>query len=288
MPADKQPRSNHGKLAPVRPENYPLWHSWKGDKHVHPNASDGAGGPGNFGSHQPLTLSHTVTAADQARLHPSSPAPLGDEDELKSTGAKAKPAPVVTKDQAAVKILKEKTAYVEIDVEYQIKADSVDSTIDDPADTTLNDNWPDPVFTAPTAGKAGSMTWKGTIEIKTKYKTAKTKDPEDPKKEVPTASGYSCYGRGTKVNDRTAGNITLGFHESCHRADYAKDLNKDYLPVSPELNKDTTLQEFNDEKKRFLREVNEWRQAIIEDSDQNTDEVGHTKSQGGCFKHSPG
>jgi hypothetical protein len=276
-----------GQLAHGSRGTDPVWQSPEGRKPIHPNAPRGGGGPGNFGSQQSLT-SHSVNAGDQLRDHPASPIPLGHGKKPATTGAKAKPAPVVTADQQATNIIKEDGEFVKIDLNYQIKKDEVDGSINSPASTTLNDNWPDPVFTAPSKDKPGSMVWNGTIEIRTRYKWEQIEDPEDPAKKVATASGYSCYGRWTTVADRNDGNITLGFHESCHRADYATSLKSlTGCPPSPILTKDTTKQEFEEMKSEFLKAVNEWREGIINASNNDTDEQGHTKSQGGCFQHNP-
>jgi hypothetical protein len=62
-----------------------------------------------------------------------------------------------------------------------------------------------------------TFTWKGTLSIQTSY----------PANFSPTDT--SAYGRGTGA-DVDAGNVTLGFHESCHRNDYQA-----YIAKSDEL-----------------------------------------------------
>lgn len=65
--------------------------------------------------------------------------------------------------------------------------------------------------------------WKMTIAIQTVYV-----DPKD-------ASRVSCYGRGTTDADVRNRNVTLGFHESCHRADFVTYLTTHPLPALPKL-----------------------------------------------------
>ena len=287
---EPETRCGCGQLSPPEKDKDPLWTATNQSGAVHPESPSGGGGPGAFRGCQPLTT-HTVSASDPFPDHPSSPRPLGHGEPLATTGAKPKPAPVVTADQSPVEILKENQNFVTIDLKYQIMKDVVDGSISSPGQTTLNDNWPDPVFEAPTPGKPGTMKWVGTIEIRTKYKFNEIEHPQDPTKKVATPDGFSCYGRGTTTQDRAKGDITLGFHESCHRADYASSLTSLVgFPLSPELTDQTTAQQFAEEKKTFMEAVTVWRQSIIKDSDKQTDEVGHKKSQvkdKKCFKHNP-
>ena len=69
----------------------------------------------------------------------------------------------------------------------------------------------------------GKFTFKGTITIQTNYAADST------------SSTLSCYGRGTTDADVKNRDITLGFHESCHRADYQDFLKKHALPDPPAM-----------------------------------------------------
>src|SRR5439155_15004300 len=70
----------------------------------------------------------------------------------------------------------------------------------------------------------GKFTFKGTIQIQTNYAADSN------------ASTLSCYGRGTTTSDVANRDITLGFHESCHRADYQAFLKANTLPDAPTMN----------------------------------------------------
>ena len=69
----------------------------------------------------------------------------------------------------------------------------------------------------------GKFVWRGTIEIQTLY--ARGVKPD----------AFSCYGRGTTLGDVRAGNVTLAFHESCHRNDFIAFLKSRPLPEPPNL-----------------------------------------------------
>ena len=67
-----------------------------------------------------------------------------------------------------------------------------------------------------------------TVTIQTRFGTGK---PDDD----------SAYGRGTTPGDIAAGNVTLGFHESCHRKDMISYLTNTPLPAftgKPKMNTD--------------------------------------------------
>ncbi len=57
-----------------------------------------------------------------------------------------------------------------------------------------------------------------TIDIITEYGSG---DPD----------GDAAYGRGTTQSDENAGQVTLGFHESCHRADLLNYFRTEAIPV---------------------------------------------------------
>ncbi len=65
-------------------------------------------------------------------------------------------------------------------------------------------------------GLSNDLAW--TIEIVTQYGSG---DPELD----------SAYGRGTTQADKAAGNVTLGFHESCHRDDLLSYFRSEAIPV---------------------------------------------------------
>ncbi len=100
-----------------------------------------------------------------------------------------------------------------------------------------------------------------TITIQTIY-GAKTK-PKD----------LSAYGRGTTVEDKAAGDVTLGFHESCHRNDYLAYVAANALPTFAGA-KDMTVDDYKAEMQRYYDAVEAYRVAMLADSDVKTDEVG--------------
>lgn len=123
----------------------------------------------------------------------------------------------------------------------------------------------------------GKFVWRGTIEIQTLY--ARGVKPD----------AYSCYGRGTAVGDVRAGNVTLGFHEACHRDDFVAYLKTHPLPDPPPLAVGMTEAQFRQALGDFQEAFNTYFQDMEHDSFTRTDEVGHAKSTwqrtGVCYGH---
>lgn len=271
-----------GQPSSKQQETPTIWHSWKGG-FAHPDAPSGGGGPGSFGQARPLGDAELTGHRDPQFVppHPDAPTPLKGNETPKTTGARPNPAPVQTADENAVELLKKKTALLDVDVKYQVKADVIDSSISGAA-TKFDIPFPD--FSPPdkpNKGDPGTMTWKITIEIGTKYES------EDMR-------GFSsCYGKGTTDSDRKAGDITVGFHESCHRQDYSNYLDNNALPEPPDLKQGMTLNEFNAAQNKFTLAYNDYAPAMRAKSDTDTDEVGHKKSvwvasgRTKCFNHNP-
>lgn len=88
-----------------------------------------------------------------------------------------------------------------------------------------------------------------------------------------TASDLSAYGRGTTAADRTAGDTSLGFHESRHGQDY-----QDYIAQNPlpeiTLDMPATIRQYNAAIRGFNREMRAYSAALGEYSHTNTDMVG--------------
>jgi hypothetical protein len=112
----------------------------------------------------------------------------------------------------------------------------------------------------------GRLIWKGTITIQTRYATDAT-----PK-------SLSCYGRGTTDADLQARNITLGFHESCHRLDFVAYLQAYPLPALPAMTVGMPESDFQRGLDGFLRQVDTYWKDMERDSEIRTDEVGFTKT----------
>ncbi len=98
----------------------------------------------------------------------------------------------------------------------------------------------------------------------------------------------SCYGRGTTDADVRARNITLGFHESCHRSDFESYLKAHPLPL-PDIGLGLTEAHCKAAMKAFEDALDAYFAASYAFSGVQTDEVGFTRSQATrtkrCFEH---
>lgn len=106
---------------------------------------------------------------------------------------------------------------------------------------------------------------KGVLRIQTSYGPGSS--PE----------AISVYGRGTTPQDQFAGNVTLGFHESCHRQDYLN-----YLRTAPfpqfRGKVGMSKEDFEAAYLRFDKAVLDYFTTMSEISHRITDETGHKKS----------
>jgi hypothetical protein len=123
----------------------------------------------------------------------------------------------------------------------------------------------------------GKFTWKGTVVIQTNYGSGASADQ------------VSCYGRGTTDGDQRDGNVTLGFHESCHRDDYAAYLKANSLPEPPAMSIGMKATDYDTAVADFGKALRAYFKAMKDDSIATTDEVGHKKSTWlrtkKCFEH---
>ena len=123
----------------------------------------------------------------------------------------------------------------------------------------------------------GKFTWRDTVTIQTIY--AAGARPDD----------LSCYGRSTTDDDVRNRDITLGFHESCHRNDYVAYLGEHRLPDPPKLAIGMTVADYEKATAAFGKELKAYFKAMDAESVANTDEVGHCKSTWvrtrTCFQH---
>jgi hypothetical protein len=106
---------------------------------------------------------------------------------------------------------------------------------------------------------------KGTIVIQTVYGPGAS--PTDP----------SAYGRGTTPEDEEAGHVSLGFHESCHRADYLRFLRTQPLPAF-RGKVGMSRADYEEAAAEFDRKMKEFFKRLERDSFNRTDEVGYKKS----------
>ncbi len=123
----------------------------------------------------------------------------------------------------------------------------------------------------------GKFEWKGVIEIQTTYKPGA--DPSD----------LSCYGRGTTPDDERTRDITLGFHESCHRLDYETFIKNNALPEPPTMQIGMTPKQYEAGTKAFEKAVDAYFEKASASSGAKTDEVGFRRSRAlsthQCFQH---
>jgi hypothetical protein len=111
----------------------------------------------------------------------------------------------------------------------------------------------------------GRATLKGFIRIQTVYgPDAKATDPSD-------------YGRGTTAQDIKAGNTSLGFHESCHQADFLAYLANHPLPEFTGV-VGMSVADFKAAGNEFGEAVNAFFKDMDQDSYDKTDEVGYKRS----------
>jgi hypothetical protein len=108
----------------------------------------------------------------------------------------------------------------------------------------------------------GKLTWKGTITIQTRYASGAT----------PRA--LSCYWRGTTEADLRHRDITLGFHESCHREDYLAYLRSHPLPDPPEIAIGMLVSDYERNLTDFFSRIDAYWADMERDSVTCTDEVG--------------
>ncbi len=237
----------------------------------HPDSPVGGGGPGHF--QDPGTLSD-LEFPDDPRPHPLAPAaraePFADVD--LPDNAKAPPPPKTGVTQVA----KESTDRVTVDIKVEVLEDGTDASLGSTARTKITSKTL--AFTYPGAETGqvdgetritkllGKFTLNGTIPIQTVY---------GPKT---SANARSVYGRGTTADDKKEGNVTLGFHENCHRVDYVDSLLAGAVPTFfAEVGMTPT--EFQQAKTDFQTALNDWIPGIRAQSKQTTDEVGYTLSK---------
>jgi hypothetical protein len=250
------------------------WVGWS-DTIAHPGARDGGGGPGHFSR---------VALADSGAADLPSPWQAGP---IGSVPMQAQPAPrppnppPATNPRNLGTLKKKATDVFDVLVDYEIVADGAGGH--GGAETSFKGGltWSAPGFNKDGKGKitkfSEKFVWKGTISIQTLY--APGAHPAD----------VSCYGRGTTPADVSARNITLGFHESCHRDDYVAYLQAHDLPDPPALSVGMSEADYRKAIKDFDEALKKYAKAMESQSFNATDEVGHRKSAWlathACFRH---
>lgn len=276
------------KDVPVVPEPSP-WISREGDV-VHPDAPAGSGGLGRFRTAG--SLGSEGNDPFGAR-HPRSPSlrtealSEGEKAEVLGAGVKViekerNPPPKTVPGKQSVK--KVQTSF-DLDVTLETVADDNAGTISgaktilDGSKVTVTgisyDIIPAPDQTEPkptdkVSALKGKPKISGTATIQVVYGSTgnvRVKPEEE-----------AAWGRGTTSADAAAKNITVGFHESCHRDDYIAYL-KANLPIqSASFRVGMTVAEFDAEVDRIGAAINAWFKAAETDSRTKTDETGTTMS----------
>lgn len=187
----------------------PAWVNQNGAV-VHPGAPGGAGGSGMF------SRAAALGADGEPELlpHPGAPAAgaldpirLDDAQQVKDQAAVRKPAPRVTTESKQTVNGIEVTLGIDTSGEAGLKS----------AYSELKSSKPAVDAKTGPDGKWVTTIAPFTARIWTEYGSF---DPES----------TAAYGRGTTDDDKKNGNVTLGFHESCHRADLLAYLKEKPMP----------------------------------------------------------
>lgn len=222
---------------------------------VHPAAPQGVGGPGVFRSAGVFASD----GGDDLLPHPRSPAVktvdpslVRDAEKLEAAKAVRQPPPKVSANSvetigAITVTLKKDGSGADVD-----GADT-DFSSKDSGDPTYK-------FDAENVVTGVSNTRKYAVVIQTRYGSGKPETDAE-------------YGRGTTDDDKEAGNVTLGFHESCHRQDL---LNYFRAAAQPKYTakKGQTKVEADKEVQKFETAWVAYFDKIRELTVMQTDEVG--------------
>jgi hypothetical protein len=266
------------------------WISREGEV-VHPDAPAGSGGLGRFRT--PGSLGAEGNDPFDVR-HPRAPSVRfetlsGDEKaEVLDDGVKVKEKPrnPPPKTVPEKKALKRILPAFDLDVVLEIVADD-DAGTTSGAKTELDGSKvkltgigyeinPAPGQTEPkpadkVAALTGKATISGTATIQVVYGTVlgQRVRPEE----------EASWGRGTTPEDVAAKNITIGFHESCHRDDYVAYLTANLPIQGHSFRVGMTVAQYDAEAARIGKAIDDWFQAAETISRTKTDEVGTKMSE---------
>jgi len=246
------------------------WIGWRGTA-AHPDAPAGGGGPGAFsgagslGHTPPTVLVHPESP--QARLVVDFSEYGGDGGTPTQTGAAPNPPPLT---QTSSTVLAEQhTDLLEVKVTLEFVADGQDTNLPDGTAEThrhtgVDVSIPGTEFDSKnvvTKAK-GKFTMVGPVTIQTNY--GPDTHPAD----------LSEYGRGTTEADVRNGDTTIGFHESCHRADYLAFFTSHPIPAfTGKIG--MTQQQWNAAASQFQRAYARYFDDADSNSERLTDEVGN-------------
>jgi hypothetical protein len=276
-PGDEKPK------APTVPEPSP-WVSREGDV-VHPDAPAGSGGLGRFRTAGALGADGNDSFDVR---HPRAPSvrfeTLSGEEKaevldggVKVTEPVRNPPPVTVTEKFTLKASAKPR--VKITAQAEVVADGKKpnpvgdagaQTVLNPAGVTakkpqyaLPPGAPDPApDSQPITGVVGDIVIEGTATIQVKY-------GDDSKPTAPAA-----WGRGTTPDDVTKKDTTVGFHESCHLADYKTYLKTTAIDVPLGIFTAKTIAEWDTAAAAIDAALNDHFKACADASRAKTDEVG--------------
>jgi len=247
------------------PENVP---QTKSD--IHANAPSGGGGPGYFRS--ATCLDGPVDDATDSCIRPPAlrnDVNLADGATIPLATPQAPPTTVPSKDV----VIKKTNDEQDISVSVEVVADTTNSGLrTGSAKTSFNSSGVG--YSLPGYDSAnnrvtklrGKFKMQGTVTIQTAY--GPNAKPGD----------VSGYGRGTTTEDEKSGNVTLGFHESCHRGDFLAYLKNNALPeFSGEVG--MAVGEFTAAGRKFQKDWTDYWANGETFSHNRTDEVGYKLSE---------
>jgi hypothetical protein len=254
----------------------PDWIGWSGQL-AHPLSPQGGGGPGGFAPN--------LLARNDSRRSPSpwQPGPLGTTVAPAGPSPQsANPAPATTPRSLGV-LQSAQSDLLDVSVAAEILADTSGRP---KAGSSAETSFSLPAYSFPGATLDkhrkighfnGKFTWKGTISVQTVFGPGAH------------ANDLSCYGRGTTEADVRARDITLGFHESCHRSDYEAYLKANPLPAPPKLTVGMSESDYKAAEVNFKKAFDTYSKEMSDQSMRQTDEVGNklsaVKRTHKCFKH---
>lgn len=249
------------------------WWGWSGLL-AHPDSPAGGGGPGHFRAAGPVQ-GHEGGDVRAWRVDQGTPLDTGPGTR---PPAPAKLAPATT-PRALGTLKTAQSDLLDVLVDAELLGDGKGSK----AETTFKPGkgWSAPGYSMSSKRVIekfkGKFTWRATITLQTVYAS-----PGDPDQ-------VSCYGRGTTEEDVRNGNITLGFHESCHRDDFTTFLLSRSLPEPPSLATGMAEADYKARIASFDAALKAYFDEMQKLSEARTDEVGHPKSTwektGTCFRH---
>ena len=284
---DQQPKP------PAIPEPSP-WISREGDV-VHPDAPAGSGGLGRF--RIPGGLGAEANGPFGAR-HPKAPSIRfetlsgGEKAEVLDGGVtviepERNPPPVTVPEEFALKASAK--ARIRINAKARVVADGKkpnpagdagartfldpSAVAATPPQFALPPNAPDPPpDTQAITGVVGDIVVEGTATLQVQY-------GDDAKAKAPAA-----WGRGTTDDDVQKKDTTVGFHESCHVADYKEYLKLTPIPIPDGIFKAKTVGQWKAAASAIDAAVEKHFEDCEAASRAKTDEVG-TKMSDYVSKH---